>query len=72
MINSSIQNDYSLSCTIPVLKIEEYQRQGVNLMQVPHTPERKVISLRLLSEMNTLKLNSLDPFLVLLPNLVTP
>ena len=42
------------------------------IMQVPHTPERKVIFLTLLYEMNTLKLNSLESFLVLLHDLMDP
>ena len=48
------------------------ERRKVGLMQVPHIPERKVIFFMLLFEMNTLKLNSLESFLDLLPDLVTP
>ena len=41
-------------------------------MQAPPTSERKVIFLMLLFEMNTLKLNSFEYFLVLLPDLMDP
>ena len=44
----------------------------VMVRQVPHTPERKVILLPLLFEVNTSKLKSLESFLVLLLDLVTP
>ena len=46
--------------------------QRMMVMQAPHTPKRKVTFLTLLFEMNTLKSNSLESFLVLLPDLVTP
>ena len=36
------------------------------------TPKTKAVFLRLLLEMNTRKLNSLEPFLVLLPDLIAP
>ena len=42
------------------------------LMQVPHTPKRKLIFLMLLFKMYTLKLNNLESFLVLLPDLIAP
>lgn len=41
-------------------------------MQAPHTPKGKVIFLVLLSEVNTLKLNSLEAFLVFLLHLIAP
>ena len=47
--------------------------QGVHIIiQASYTPERKVIFLMCLLEMNTLKLNSLDSFLFLLPDSVAP
>ena len=47
--------------------------QGIHIIiQASYTPKRKVIFLMLLLEMNTLKLNSLESFLVLLPDLIAP
>ena len=47
--------------------------QGVSIMmQASYTPKRKVIFFMLLLEMNTLKLNSLESLLVLLPDLTAP
>ena len=42
------------------------------MIQTPHTPKREVIFLMLLLEMTGLKLNGLEPFLVLLPGLIPP
>ena len=47
--------------------------QGIHIMmEASYTPKRKVIFLVLLLDMNTLKLNSLESFLVLLPGLIVP
>ena len=47
--------------------------QGVHIrMQADYTPKRKLTFLMLLLEMNTLKLKSLESFLVLLPGLIIP
>ena len=55
---------------------ERFSGLGLNclviLMQVCHTPETKGIFLKLLFEMNTWKLNNLESFLVLLPDLISP
>ena len=42
------------------------------MIQATYTPKRKAIFLMLLLEMNALKLNSLESFLVLLPGLIVP
>ena len=42
------------------------------LLQAPHTPKREVMFFVLLLEMTCLKLNSLEPFFVLLPGLIAP
>ena len=41
-------------------------------MQAPRILKRKVISLMLLLEMSSLKMNSLESFLVLLPSFISP
>ena len=47
--------------------------QGIKIMtQASYRPKGKGIFLMLLSEMNALNLNSLEPFLVLLPHLTAP
>ena len=42
------------------------------MTEAPYTPKRKVILLTLLLDMNILKLNSSEPFLVLPPRWIAP
>ena len=54
------QRSFALACPASKKSAISEPGSGLSLMQAPHTPKRKVIFLRLLLEMTSLKLSSLS------------